>query len=126
VLTLERIIAEMNYIVTDMDPFVRKILYFNLHDKIATLPEPSVDLSKRRAIFNRLLKPSHYKQVLRNRLATLPTPFDTKLSLLGDDLFQDLLSGCMNSIWAKNRVSPKGIRTRKTRSQINNGYIGQN
>src|SRR5262249_49943580 len=53
-------------------------------------------------------------------------PFDTKLSLLGDDLFQDLLSGCMNSIWAKNRVSPKGIRTRKTRSQINNGYIGQN
>ena len=37
-LSLERIIAEINYIVTDMDPFVRKTLYFNLHDKIATWP----------------------------------------------------------------------------------------
>lgn len=124
VLTLERIIAEINYIVTEMDPFVRKTFYFNLHDKIATLPNPRVSLSERRPIFNRLFKHTHYSRVLRKRLSSLPEPFDTKISLLGDALFEDLIDRCVDSIWARYRVSEKTVRVRET-SSTTNGYISQ-
>jgi hypothetical protein len=122
-LSLERIIAEINYIVTDIDPFVRKTLYFNLHDKIATLPDPEISMVKRRAIYNRLLKTTHYNRVLRKRLSTLPSPFDSKIALLGDELFKNLIEGCLDSIWAQYRVSEKGVRTRETTSA--NKYITQ-
>ncbi len=116
-LTLERILVEINYIFTEMDPFVRKILYFNLHDKIATLSAPIADFSKRRRIFNRLLKPSHYTRVLREKLGILPSPYNIKISELGESLFQQITDKCINSIWAQHRVSPKGVRVRELTEQ---------
>jgi hypothetical protein len=124
VLTLERIITEINYIVTEMDPFLRKTLYFNLHDKIVTLPNPKLSMSDRRTIFNRLLRLTHYETVLRGRLSALPTPFNGKISELGVALFGDLIERCLDNIWARYRVSNKGIRPRQTTNEIN-GYISQ-
>lgn len=123
-LTLERILLEINYIFTEMDPFVRKTLYFNLHDKIATISYPQADFSKRRRIFNRLFKPTHYDKILRTRLDVLPEPFDKTIASFGSSLLEGVIEACLKSIWAKHRVSTKGVLTREP-VDLEKGWVSQ-
>jgi len=112
-MTVERILVETHLIVSERDAYVRKTLFFNLHDKYASLMCPPGDLKFRMRIFNRLLKPSHFRSVLKPRIRSLPHPFDSFVPETASQIFESIMASVLTDAWARQRVKGKTVRIRQ-------------
>lgn len=123
-LTLERIFIEINSILLEREQYVRKSLYFNLHDKIASLMSKPGDIKDRKTTFNRLLKHSHFKNILSNKLERLPPPFDNYIKDLGNIIFKNIIDFILVHTWHKKRISSKGVLLREKLKGNSDSWLG--
>jgi hypothetical protein len=103
IMTIERMLIETNLIVSERDSYVRKTLFFNLHDKFASLMSDPGDYSERQNVFNRLLKKSHYTNRLSNVLHTIPEPFLSFIRGVGEHLYSQIFQAVVDDIWLTAR-----------------------
>ncbi len=112
-MTIERMLIETTLIVSDRDAYVRKTLFFNLHDKFASLMTTPGNLQERQTVFNRLLKKSHYEQRLSKILQTIPEPFLTFIRETGGYLYDQIFQAVIDDIWLTSRRKKKVVLGRK-------------
>ena len=108
-MTIERLLIEANIIVSERDSYIRKTLFFNLHDKFASLMTKAGDLNARQKVFNRLLKRSHYLKRLRTIFQSIPPPFLEFVTNTGDGLYKDIFEGVMSDVWLDSRKQKKSV-----------------
>lgn len=121
-LTLERIFIEIHKILLSVDSFGRKILYFDLHDKISSLmTTSSID---REEVFKRLLRASHYNKTIRQYLDKMPSPFNSYMANYGQAIYNAIMDTCIKEIWDERRKSKKGIITREIDLPNKDSWIG--
>lgn len=120
-LSLERIFLEINKITFQKNSYLRKILYFDLHDKISSL---MITRSRNReTIFKRLLRLSYFNGKIKNILQCLPEPFDSYFTRYGEMIYKSLIDCSYRFIWDKERKSNKGILLREIAD--NNKWLGK-
>jgi hypothetical protein len=107
-MTIERLLIETTLIASDRDSYVRKTLFFNLHDKFASLMAKEGDQQERQKVFNRLLKKSHYTKRLSKIFQTIPEPFLTLVRDVGQQLYDQIFQAVIDDIWLTSRKK-KGI-----------------
>ena len=122
-LTLERIFIEINNIIFSTDSYTRKILYFDLHDKISNLMVTSS--LNREEIFRRLLRLGHFKRKISKFLENLPQPFSSYMINYGNEIYNALNRSSVEYIWDKTRKTKKGIQLREIDSESENEWIGR-
>jgi len=122
-LTLERIFIEINNIILSTDSYTRKVLYFDLHDKISNLMVTSS--LNREEVFRRLLRPSHFKRKISKILKNLPQSFDSYIINYGNEIYNALISSSVKYIWDKTRKTKKGIQLREVNLGNKNEWIGR-
>jgi len=122
-LTLERIFLEINNTTFTSKAFIRKILYFDLHDKLSNLM--SIGSQKKDKIFRRLLRYSHFNKKLKKILMDLPEFLNDYLVNFGEEIFKDILNSSYNYIWDESRRSSGGILLREIIKENKDAWIGK-
>ena len=122
-LTLERIFLEINNVIFEFDNYLKKILYFDLHDKISNLMVTSSQ--DRPKIFKRLLRLSHFNGKISKILQNLPVPFNSYLIEYGEGIYNAIIESSVNHIWDKSRKTDKGVQLREIDSENQNKWIGK-
>lgn len=122
-LTLERIFMEICNINFELNPYVRKILYFDLHDKITNLAKS--DSQDSSIIFKRLLRLSHFQNKMMKYLSSLPEPFDAYITKYTNEIFLSLIKSSVDNIWISDRRTQKGIQLREIDKENETKWIGK-
>jgi hypothetical protein len=120
-MTIERLLIEANLIVSERDSYIRKTLFFNLHDKVASLMIEPGDQKERNKVFNRLLKKNHYAKRLSKIFQSLPEPFLTFIRNSGEQFYNQIFENLMNDIWLTSRKRKATVLGRQEVSSSNYG-----
>lgn len=112
-MTIERILIETALIISEREPHIRKTLFFNLHDKYASLMAKPGDMKERLRVFNRLLKKSHFERKLVSKLRTIPEPFLSFVQDSGKRAFEAVFTEVIDDVWLKSRVGNKVVSVRQ-------------
>lgn len=103
-LTWDRIQHLTATIQTERNTFVRKSLFFQLLDQYGSLlADPSIR-SDEIAVFQNLLRYSHFQAVLEPKLKGLPIPFDDYMVKWSAELYEDVQRSVLHGVWDRARV----------------------
>ena len=120
-LTIDRIMSETLTVNSEEDTFVRKLLFFDVLDKYATLSAPKLDFGSREKTYLRLLKKSHFKGRIEPLMAHMPSGPRSYLATSATEIYDHMVREAVEGIWSEGRVDLWVLRLSRTTASAGKG-----